>query len=133
MDWPVVRLPERWGWPFESGGDPQWLRVEEFQDDGGLVVRAELSDVDPDRDIEITTEAGVATIHAHREQSSETRDKEGYRSEFRYGEFSREIALPSGTKPEDVTATNKDGFLEVRIPAPSETSPTATKVPVSRT
>jgi hypothetical protein len=58
---------------------------------------AALPDIDPDKDVEITTEGGVARIHAHRHQRSETRDKEGYRSEFRYGEFDRGIALP----PED--------------------------------
>ena len=133
MDWAVLRLPERWGWPFESGGEQQWLRVEEFHDDGELVVRAEMPDIDPDKDVEIRTEGGVAKIHAHREQKSETKDKESYRSEFRYGEFDREIALPTGTKPEDVKATYKDGILEVRIPCPTEQTPSTTKVPISRT
>jgi HSP20 family protein len=131
-EWPIFRLPERWGWPFDSGDDQQWLRVEEFHDDGDLVVRAELPDIDPDKDVEITTEGGVARIHAHRQQRSETKDKEGYRSEFRYGEFDREIALPSGTKAEDVKASYKDGILEVRIPCPPEESPAVTKVPISR-
>ena len=131
-DWPIFRIPGRWGWPFDSGGDDQWLRVEEFQDGGDLVVRAELPDIDPDKDVEITTDGGVAKIHAHREQKSETKDKESYRSEFRYGEFSREIALPAGTKPEDVKASYKDGILEVRIPCPTEEAAAATKVPISR-
>jgi HSP20 family protein len=132
MDRPVLRLPERWGWPFESGDDQQWLRVEEFHDDGDLVVRAELPGIDPDKDVEITTEGGVARIHAQREEKSETKDKQGYRSEFRYGEFSREITLPEGTKPEDVTASYTDGILEVRVPCPAEQKSTAAKVPISR-
>ena len=132
MEWPVLRLPERWGWPFESGHERKWLRVEEFHDDGDLVVRAELPDIDPDKDVEITTEGGVARIHAHRQEESETKDKEGCRSEFRYGEFDREIALPTGTKGEDVKASHEDGILEVRIPCPPEEAPEATKVPISR-
>ena len=131
-EWPAFKLPERWGWPFDSGDDRWSLRVEEFHDDGDLVVRAELPGIDPDKDVEISTEGGVARIHAHREQKSETKDKEGYRSEFRYGEFDREIALPVGTKPEDVKATYKDGMLEVRIPCPAEHTPSAIKVPISR-
>jgi len=132
-DWPIFRFPERWGWPFESDDEHQWLRVEEFQDGGDLVVRAELPDIDPDKDVEITTEGGVARIRAHREQKSETKNKEGYRSEFRYGEFSREIALPAGTRADGVTATYKDGILEVRIPNAPEQAAAATKVPISRT
>ena len=131
-EWPKLRLPERWGWPSDSGDDEQWLRVEEFRDNGDLVVRAELPDIDPDKDVEITTEGTLARIHAHRQQTSETKGKDGYRSEFRYGEFDREIALPPGTKAEDVKATYKDGILEVRIPCPPEESPTATRVPISR-
>ena len=131
-EWPVFRLPERWGWPFDSGQDQQWLRVEEFHEGDVLVVRAELPGIDPDKDVEITTEGGVAKIHAHREEKSESKEKDGYRSEFRYGEFDREIALPVGTKPEDVKATYKDGILEVRIPCLADTSSSATKVPISR-
>jgi len=132
-EWPKLSLPERWGWPFDSGDDQQRLPVEEFHDNGDLVVRTELPGLDPDKDVEITTEDGVAKIHAHREQTSETKSKEGYRSEFRYGEFDREIALPPGTKAEDVKATYKDGILEVRLPCPDEQTPSATKVPISRT
>ena len=131
-EWPNFRLPERWGWPFGLGDDQQWLRVEELHDDGDLVVRAELPDIDPDNYVVITTEGGVARIHAHRQENSETKDKDGYRSEFRYGEFDREIALPPGTKAEDVKASYKDGVLEVRIPCPPEEPPAATKVPISR-
>ncbi|MGA2835851.1 MAG: Hsp20/alpha crystallin family protein [Acidimicrobiales bacterium] len=131
-EWPVLRLPERWGWPFDAGDGLQWLRVEEFHDGGDLVVRAELPDIDPDKDVEITTEGGVARIHARREQSSEKKDKEGYRSEFRYGDFDREIALPPGATSKDVKATYKDGILEVRIPCPAEPAESATKVPISR-
>lgn len=132
MEWPTLRIPERWGWPFDPSDEQWWLRVEEFHDDGDLVVRAELPGIDPDKDVEITTEGGVATIRAHREQKSETKNKEGYRSEFRYGEFSREITLPQGTKSEDVKATYSDGILEVRVPCPTEESPSPVKVPIAR-
>jgi len=133
LERPLLRFPESWGWPFESSEDQQWLRVEEFQDGDVLVVRAELPDIDPDKDVEITSEDGVARIHAHREQKSETKNKESYRSEFRYGEFDREIVLPHGTKAKDIKASYKDGILEVRIPSAAEVSPAATKVPISRT
>jgi len=132
-EWPVFRFPERWRWYLDSGDEQKWLRVEEFHEGDMLVVRAELPGIDPDKDVEITTEGGMAKIHAHREEKSESKEKQGYRSEFRYGEFDREIALPVGTKPEDVKATYKDGILEVRIPCSAEAPPSATKVPISRT
>jgi hypothetical protein len=38
-----------------------WLRVEEFVDDGTLVVPAELPDLDPDKDVELSVSNGVLT------------------------------------------------------------------------
>ena len=90
--------------------------VEEFMDEGKLVVRAELPGVDPDKDVEITVEDGALTLHAERRQEETTELKDGYRSEFRYGSFSRTVMLPPGAGPDDVTATYDDGVLEVRIP-----------------
>ena len=41
-----------------------------------------------------------------------------FRSERRYGTFRREIPLPEGVNAEQVTASFKDGVLEVSMPAP---------------
>src|SRR5690606_15127534 len=35
------------------------IRVEEFAEDGELVVRAELPGIDPDKDVEVTVDEGV--------------------------------------------------------------------------
>lgn len=132
MDWPPVPW-QRWRRLFELDGDQEWLRVEEFHDGDTLVVRAELPDVDPDKDVDVTTENGVVRIHARREQKAEHKERRGYRSEFRYGEFEREIVLPAGAVAEDVKATYSNGVLEVRIPCPEKAEATSTKVPVTRT
>ena len=39
---------------WDVGADASWLRVEEFVDDKTLVVRAELPDIDPDKDVELS-------------------------------------------------------------------------------
>ena len=59
--------------------------------------------------MEITTTDGVVRIHAHREQKFDHKEKRGYRSEFRYGEFERDIALPQGAVADDVKATYSKG------------------------
>lgn len=105
--------------------------VEEFMDEGTLVVRAELPGVDPDKDVEIAVEDGVLTLRAERRQEEVTEMKDGYRSEFRYGSFSRTVMLPAGAGPDDVTATYDDGVLEVRIPMPAPAAERRT-VPVTR-
>lgn len=108
-----------------------WLRVEEYTDDGVHVLRAELPDIDPDKDVELSVANGVLHIQATREEKSEKREKDMYRSEFRYGSFARNIALPEGTSDEDITATYTDGILEVRVPLPEAPKETVTKVPIA--
>ncbi|HET6773133.1 MAG TPA: Hsp20/alpha crystallin family protein [Acidimicrobiales bacterium] len=113
--------------------DPQggWMRVEQFTEDDTLVVRAELPDIDPDKDLELTVADGMLHISAHREEKTETQEKEFYRSEFRYGSFVRDLRLPEGTSDQDIAASYKDGILEVRVPLPEEPKGSATKVPVT--
>lgn len=113
---------------WESG----WLRVEEYVDDGTMVVRAELPDIDPDKDVELSVTNGMLHIRARREEKTEKKEKGVYRSEFRYGSFVRDVALPEGVSGDDVTASYKDGVLEVRAPMAEEGEPPVTKVPISR-
>jgi HSP20 family protein len=100
-------------WPFRD------IKVEEFIDGEQLVVRAEVPGVDPDRDIEVSVDNGVLTIAAERRESSREKLDKGLHSEFRYGSFVRQVRLPAGTSPEVVSATYKDGVLEIRMPRPS--------------
>jgi HSP20 family protein len=96
------------------------IRVEQFLDGNTLVVRAEVPGIDPEKDVDVSVADGMLHIKAEREEQSEQKSKTGYRSEFRYGSFTRTIALPPGAREEDVTASYKDGVLEVRAPAPEQ-------------
>ncbi|WP_427131781.1 Hsp20/alpha crystallin family protein [Pseudarthrobacter sp. S9] len=95
------------------------IKVEQFQDGNTLVVRAEVPGIDPETDVDVSVSEGMLHIKAQREEKSEHTSKTGYRSEFHYGSFTRSIALPPGNREEDITATYKDGVLEVRSPAPA--------------
>ena len=109
------------------------IRVEEVIDGDALVVRAELPGIDPDKDVDVSITEGELHLRARREEKIEYKDRSSYRSEFRYGSFSRSVPLPEGTTQDDVTATYKDGVLEVRVPIPAEApSSKSTKVQVKR-
>jgi HSP20 family protein len=116
----------------ESDLDKSWLRVEEFDDEGTLVVRVELPGIDPDKDVDVSVADGVLRIRAERQEKSEDKKKGSYRSEFRYGSFARNIALPAGASEADVTAGYRDGVLEVRVPTGEEPEPKAVKIPITR-
>jgi HSP20 family protein len=118
-------------WPFEGRNA---MRVEEFLEDGTCVIRAELPGLDPEKDVEISVDDGVMHLKAEREERSEDTRPDGYRSEFHYGSLERFVRLPDGVSPDDVTATYKDGILEVRVPVPpvEVTAKPAAKIPVKR-
>ncbi|TFC43147.1 Hsp20/alpha crystallin family protein [Cryobacterium sp. TMT1-21] len=116
---------------FEGDWDTPTMRVEEFRDGNSLVIKAEMPGIDPEKDVDISVSEGVLHIQAQREEKSEYKGKDGYRSEFRYGSFLRDIALPRGCKEEEVTASYRDGMLEVRVPVP-EQAESSKKVPVIR-
>lgn len=118
---------------FESAAGPAPIRVEEYVDGKTLVVRAEMPGVDPDKDIEVTMDEGYLRIRAERQEKEEHKEKGRYRSEFRYGSFSRNIPLPDGVKEEDIKATYTNGVLEVRAPLPDKAQATEPKkLPITR-
>ncbi|WOP18382.1 Hsp20/alpha crystallin family protein [Raineyella sp. LH-20] len=128
--WPDLQdLVERF---FETEEEEALLRVEEYLDDKTLVIRAEAPGLDPDKDVTISVEGGKLQIRAHREERTEQKAKDSYRSEFRYGAFNRTITLPEGATEADVTASYTDGVLEIRVPVGEEPSPGGRKVPVTR-
>jgi HSP20 family protein len=97
--------------PFGPAG---MFRVEDYVKANNYVVRAELPGMDPDKDIEITVEGGTLMIRAERREEQQ----EGHRSEFRYGSFTRSVALPDRADTGHVTATYDKGILEISIPVP---------------
>lgn len=118
---------------FEGETGSSAIRVEEMVDGNTLVVRAELPGIDPDKDVDVTVADGVLSIRAERQEKKEHKDKDSYRSEFRYGSFMRRVPLPSGVQQDDVSASYKDGVLEVRAPMPDQAQAAASsKIPISR-
>jgi len=132
------RMFEEWArmMPFRPMLFPRWreaeelIRVEEFREDGALVIRADLPGIDPDKDVELTVSDGMLHIEAERREE-EKREEKGYlRHELRYGSLSRSLPLPEGVTEADITATYKAGVLEIRIPEPKREP--AKKIAVSK-
>ena len=106
LDW--VGLPEMF--------DEPRLKVEEFREDDFLVVRAEMPDIDPDEDVDIDVIDHTLRIRAERRHEEKVEEKDGFRTEFQYGSFTRVLPLPRAAAAEDVKATYHDGILEIRVP-----------------
>ncbi|UKA69101.1 Hsp20/alpha crystallin family protein (plasmid) [Arthrobacter sp. FW306-05-C] len=117
---------------FLEGETGSWLRVEEYRDGDSMVVKAEVPGIDPGKDVDITLSGDDLRINVRHEEKTEHKDKRGYRSEFRYGTFSRNVALPGAVKEEDIRASYNDGILEVRIPVPEQQESPSRKIPITR-
>lgn len=91
--------------------------LEMLERNGQLVIRADMPGLSKDH-IKIEVEDHQLLISGEREAEREERQGSLYRSERRFGSFSRIVPLPAGAQPEQATATFRDGVLEIVMPAP---------------
>lgn len=129
-DW--FDMPDLARWFDRVGRFDEFIRIEESLSNGSLVVKAELPGIDPERDVDITVADGLLTMRAERRDDSVTEASGRRRTEFRYGSFTRTIAVPKDVKTTDITATYHDGILIVTVPVPAGKPPKAARVPVQR-
>src|SRR5579859_310748 len=128
--WPVV-LPLRWPvattthWLTES-----YIPVNEYYQDGSFVIRAEIPGIDPEKDVDLTVTGGTLHIKAERRQEEKVEEEHYLRREIHRGSFERTLTLPEGVTEADVTATYKDGILEIVVPK-AEIEPTK-KIAISK-
>ncbi len=132
------RMFEEWArmMPFRPMAFQRWreaeelIRVEEFREDGTLVIRADLPGIDPGKDVELTVADGILHIEAERREEEKHEEKGYVRQELRYGSLSRSLPLPEGVTEADITATYTAGVLEIRIPEPKREP--AKKIAISK-
>jgi len=99
------------------------LREEEKQ----YVIEADLPGVKKD-DIEINIENNVLSLSGERRFENEEKKDAYHRIERTYGKFMRSFTLPVRVDTEKVSATYKDGILEVKVPKTEESLPKKIKV-----
>ena len=117
---------------FEGRPSNRWMpRVDVFDQDNELMVRAEVPGVDPES-IEVTVEGGTLTVKGSRSFASEEIKRNYHRKEILEGSFERTILLPDGIDSAAVAATSKDGVLEISIPKRPEVLPHKVSVEIQR-
>ncbi len=107
---------------FESGARVPAIDVHE--NDTEYLMEVELPGLG-EKDIEVKIENGTLTISSKKEESREEKDNEkGYmRKERREFSFCRSFSLPENTDTDKISATFKNGLLNVSIPKAPETKP----------
>lgn len=92
------------------------IRVEEFEENGTHVIRAEAPGINPDKDVDLSISEGRVHLTVRRSKEEHSKDAKQHRDEFQYGSFTRVLTLPSTASIDKVSAHYENGVLEVRIP-----------------
>jgi HSP20 family protein len=106
------------------------VRVDVVENKKDFVVKADLPGMDKDR-ITVTLERGrLLRISGQREAAVEEKGPNVVRHERMEGRFERAIELPAECRSDGVSASYKNGVLEVTIPKKEEAKPEMVKVDV---
>lgn len=93
-----------------------------FARDTDMVVRMELPGIDVD-DLDISLLEHTLVILGERREDKEVKEGDYYRRERSFGSFERSIPVPEKVTEADISATYKDGMLEVTVAGAVETEP----------
>ena len=108
----------------------QWVpAVDISEDEKEYVVKAELPDLKKE-DVKVCVEDGDLTISGERKFEKEEKEKKYHRIERSYGSFVRSFTLPEGVSGDKVSASFKDGVLEVHLPKDETAKPKSVEVKV---
>ena len=93
--------------------------VDVLEDKDRFLLRADVPGVSPD-DIDVSMDAGVLTISGARSNEKTDDATDAQRIERSTGRFLRRFTLPESANAEGITATTRNGILEVVIPKQPE-------------
>jgi HSP20 family protein len=118
--------------PGGHGQSSTWLpTVDAWETESELVLSFDLPGVEEDA-ISVEVEDNTLTVSGERRRTHEHSGDRFYRYERRFGSFARSVSLPAGVSEDSITATFRDGVLEIRVPKPEEPKPRRIKVGVSQ-
>ena len=105
------------GFPFAESteGSNLPIAVDVSETDKEVRVKAEVPCMEA-KDFDISVHDDVLSIKGERKHESEEKDENYHRIERRYGSFYRSVRLPSEVDANGVSASYKNGVLDIRLP-----------------
>jgi HSP20 family protein len=97
--------------------------VDIREEENRYLLSADIPGVDRGN-IEVTLEDGVLTLKGERSREAEASDRQYRRKERVHGAFMRQFTLPETADTQNISATIKDGVLDVVIPKYAKPQPT---------
>lgn len=105
-------------------------RIDVFQKDGNLVVKADLPGMKRE-DIYVALEEGNLVLKGERKEETKVEKEDYYKAECVFGSFYRRVPLTFEAKPEDIAAKFADGVLEITVPVPPTVKPEVKEIAVN--
>jgi HSP20 family protein len=100
---------------FNTGFNPNAMRVDISEDDKNIYIEAELPGMKKE-DVKVTIEDGVLMIRGERKQETEEKKKNYHRVERVYGSFSRAFTLGENVDKDSIEAKYENGVLHLTLP-----------------
>ncbi|MGG6263704.1 Hsp20/alpha crystallin family protein [Leptolyngbya sp. AN03gr2] len=108
-----------------------WTPAIEFHTtEDGFTVRVQLPGIKAE---DVDVQVGRDAIAITGERQFDQTDAKGFRSEFRYGKFSRVISLPAAIQNDQVKAEFLDGILTLTLPRLQAVKPAIVKLNLTGT
>jgi HSP20 family protein len=112
-------------------GSRAWMPVVDmYETNDDLILDVELPGV-REKEISLTITGEVLTVKGDRQFGEQLKDDNYVHMERAYGKFERSIRLPMPVQAGRVTATYRDGVLEVRLPKAEEVRPKEIRIDLS--
>lgn len=89
--------------------------IDVYDSDNDILVNVDMPGMKKE-EIDVSIHGDLLTIKGEKKRENEVRKEDYCRSERFYGSFNRTIQLPSEVEQDKVSATYKDGVLELKLP-----------------
>ena len=101
----------------------EWLPAVDVRETGDeFFVRMDLPGLNG-KDVNVSVFEDTLTVRGERRETSEAKDVKWHRVERYHGAFERCFQLGTAVQGDKVSATYKDGVLEIRIPKAEQVTP----------
>jgi HSP20 family protein len=105
-------------------------RADVHETDESYLVQLDLPGIDKN-DVKVKFEDNTLIVSGERKQETKTEEKNYHRVERNYGSFTRSVRLPKDVNAQKISASYKNGVLEITLPKVDEVKPKEIEINVN--
>ena len=127
----IVRNAFNDDWNFQARDLRQWApEVDVEEKDNHYIITADIPGLTK-KDVKVNITNDILTISGERKTVNDSEKDHYHYRERQYGSFSRSFNLPETVKEDDVSASFKNGILEITLPKHEEVLPEEREIKIS--